>query len=53
LPNVISVIEADFVEDYIYIVSEFADGGSLQRWLAANGGKARSVEQAVTIVLEI
>ncbi len=53
LPNIISVIEADYVEDYIYIVSEFADGGSLQKWLAANGGKAQSIEQAVTIILEI
>ncbi len=53
LPNVISVIEADFYEGYIYIVSEYADGGSLQKWLAVNGGKAHSIEQAVTIVLEI
>jgi tetratricopeptide (TPR) repeat protein len=53
LPNVISVIEADFVEDYIYIVSEYADGGSLQKWLAANGGRAQTVEQAVQIILEI
>ena len=53
LPNIISVIEADFAEGYIYIVSEYADGGSLQRWLAANGGKAHTVEQAVEIALEI
>ncbi|MCY7348361.1 MAG: tetratricopeptide repeat protein [Pyrinomonadaceae bacterium] len=53
LPNVISVIEADFAENYIYIVSEYADGGSLQHWLAANGGKANSIEQAVGITLEI
>ncbi|HSK74679.1 MAG TPA: serine/threonine-protein kinase, partial [Pyrinomonadaceae bacterium] len=53
LPNIISAIEADFVEDYIYIVSEFAEGGSMQKWLAANGGKAESVEQAVSITLEI
>jgi tetratricopeptide (TPR) repeat protein len=53
LPNVISVMEADYFEGYIYIVSEYADGGSLQRWLAANGGKAWSIEQAVNIVSEI
>ena len=53
LPNVIAVIEADFYENYIYIVSEYADGGSLQKWLAANGGKAWKVEQAVQIILEI
>jgi serine/threonine protein kinase len=40
LPNIISVIEADFADDYIYIVSEYAEGGSLQKWLAANGGKS-------------
>lgn len=53
LPNIISVIEADFAEGYIYIVSEYAEGGSLQRWLAANGGKAHTVEQAVEITMEI
>ena len=53
LPNVISVIEADFYEDYIYIVSEYADGGSLQKWLAVNGGKAPTTAEAVTITLEI
>ena len=53
LPNIISVIEADFVDDYIYIVCEYADGGSLQKWLAVNGGKARTVREAVTIILEI
>ena len=53
LPNVISVIEADYYEGYIYIVSEYADGGSLQKWLAARGGKAQSIEEAVSITLEI
>lgn len=53
LPNVISVMEADYAEDYIYIVSEYAEGGSLHEWLAANGGKAQSVNQAIEIVLEI
>ncbi len=53
LPNVISVIEADFVENYIYIVSEYADGGSLQQWLAVNGGKAQSINQAIGIISEI
>ena len=53
LPNIISVIEADYAEDYIYIVSEYAAGGSMQRWLAANGGRADTVEQAIKITLEI
>ncbi len=53
LPNVIAVIEADFDEGYIYIVSEYANGGSLQKWLAANGGKAGSIDEAVEVTLEI
>ncbi len=53
LPNVIAVIEADFYEGYIYIVSEYANGGSLQKWLAAHGGKAGSIDEAVEITLEI
>lgn len=53
LPNVIAVIEADFYDGYIYIVSEYADGGSLQKWLAASGGKANSTAQAVEVTLEI
>ena len=46
LPNVISVIEANIFEDYVYIVSDFAEGGSLEKWLKENGGKANSVEEA-------
>jgi serine/threonine protein kinase len=53
LPNVISVIEANRFENYVYIVSEFAEGGSLDKWLKANGGKAGSIEDAVKIVLQI
>lgn len=53
LPNVISVIEANRFEDYVFIVSEFAEGGSLEKWLKANGGKASSHEEAVTITRQI
>lgn len=53
LPNIISVIEANRFEDYVYIVSEFAEGGSLDRWLKANGGKAHSTEEAVKITQQI
>jgi serine/threonine protein kinase len=49
LPNIISIFEADIYEDYVYIVSEFADGGSLEKWLKENGGKAKSLEQAIEI----
>src|SRR5262245_13956844 len=45
LPNVVSVIEADKFESYIYIVIEYVDGGSLESWLQRNRGKARSTEQ--------
>ena len=49
LPNIISIFEADIYEDYVYIVSEFADGGSLENWLKENDGKAKSFEQAIEI----
>jgi len=48
-PNIVSIFEADIYEDYVYIVSEFADGGSLEKWLKENGGKAESLEQAIEI----
>ena len=53
LPNIISIIEADEFEEYIYVVSEFADGGSLEKQMTANGGRAFPLDQAVTITLEI
>lgn len=53
LPHIIHLIEADEYEDYIYLVSEFADGGSLQKWLRANGGKAPTFEDAVEIADQI
>lgn len=53
LPNIISIIEADEFEDYIYVVSEFADGGSLEKQIAANGNAPFPVEQAVSMVLAI
>ena len=52
LPHIISVIELDQFDDYIYVVSDFADGGSLERWLNKNG-KASSLDEAVKITLEI
>lgn len=52
LPHIISVIELDQFDDYIYVVSDFADGGSLERWLNQNG-KASSLDEAVKITLEI
>lgn len=53
MPNIISIIEADEFEEYIYVVSEFADGGSLEKQIASAGGRAFPINQAVTITLEI
>ena len=53
LPHIISVIELDRFGDYVYVVSDFADGGSLENWLKDNGGKASSQAESVKITLEI
>ena len=54
LPHIISVIELDRFEDYVYVVSDFADGGSLESWLKAKPfGRASSETEAVRIALEI
>lgn len=53
MPNIISIIEADEFEEYIYVVSEYADGGSLESRMAAYSGRAFPIEEAVTIALEI
>jgi serine/threonine protein kinase len=52
-PHIVSIIEAGMFKNYIYIVSEFAEGGSLGSWLKANGGKAPSYDAAVEIAIEI
>lgn len=53
LPHIISVIEGNKFEDYVYIVSEFADGGSLDKWIRAHGGQANSHGEAMAIVGQI
>jgi serine/threonine protein kinase len=53
LGNIISVIELDRFDDYVYLVSDFADGGSLEDWLNTHDGKAPSEREAVRITLEI
>ena len=53
LPNIISIIEADEFEEYIYVVSEYADGGSLEKQMTTTGGRPFPIDQAVTITLEI
>ncbi len=51
LPHVISVIELDGFEDYVYVVSDFADGGSLANRLKNNKGLPEA--EAVKITLQI
>lgn len=53
LPHIISLVELDRFEEYVYIVSDFADGGSLEKWLTDNQGKAESEEEAIKIILQI
>ncbi|MFZ1699552.1 MAG: serine/threonine-protein kinase [Pyrinomonadaceae bacterium] len=49
-PNVLPIIDADIYDGQVVIASEFADGGSLDRWMKANGGKAPSVKKALEIM---
>ncbi len=44
---------ANKFENYVFIVSEFAEGGSLEKWLKAHNGKANSHEEAVAITRQI
>ncbi len=53
LPHIISITELDQFEDYVYVVSDFAKGGSLEKYLRKNNGKAKSIEEAVQITIEI
>lgn len=53
MPNVISIIEADQFEDYVYVVSEYADGGSLEKQISERTGRNFSVEETINIALEV
>ena len=46
-PNILPIIEADFYDDQVIIVSEYAPDGSLDDWLRQYGGAAPSIEVAV------
>ncbi|MCW3096624.1 MAG: Serine/threonine protein kinase [Chthonomonadaceae bacterium] len=48
-PNVLPVIEADIYDGQVVIVSEYASAGSLESWLKQHGGKAPSIELALTM----
>jgi serine/threonine-protein kinase len=52
-PNIMSVLDMLLYRDYIIIVSEYAEGGSLKGWLQKNGGKAPSVEKALEMMAGI
>ena len=49
-PNILPIIEADIYDDYIVVVSEFARGGSLEQWIAANQGAAPSTDIALQMI---
>jgi serine/threonine protein kinase len=49
-PNILPIIEADIYDDYIVVVSEFARGGSLEQWIAANQGAAPSTDIALEMI---
>lgn len=47
-PNIVPVLDADVYDGQVVIASEFIAGGSLHEWILANGGKATSIEDAIT-----
>ena len=53
LPHIISVIELDKFDDYVYVVSDFADGGSLEKYLESVGEQPLPETEAVKITLHI
>lgn len=48
-PHVLPIIDADIYDDQAVIVSEYAPDGSLTDWLKKHGGKAPSIEAAITM----
>ncbi|MBI4752463.1 MAG: serine/threonine protein kinase [Acidobacteria bacterium] len=56
-PNVLPIIEANIYPTTtgprVVIVSEYADGGSLQQWLTDNNGRFGSAESAIQVTIEI
>ncbi|MGI8732800.1 MAG: serine/threonine protein kinase [Pyrinomonadaceae bacterium] len=49
-PNILPIIDADIYDDQVVIVSEYAPEGSLTGWMSRHGGKAPSVESAVSMI---
>lgn len=52
-PNILPIIKADIVDGQIYIASEYASDGSLLQWLKDHGGRAPSLEAAVSMTAGI
>lgn len=52
-PNVMPVLDMIVFRDYVIIVSEYADGGSLGDWFSKNGGKSPSIDKAIEMMLGI
>ena len=53
LANIVAVIEADVCDGQFYIVSEFADGGSLEKHLEGRSINEEFYEEAVNIIREV
>ncbi len=49
-PNILPIIKADNIDGQIYIASEYAPDGSLNKWLKKYGGKAPATEIAVKMI---
>ena len=52
-PNILPLIEASEHNGQIVIVSEYAAGGSLAKWISDKGGKAPSIAKAIEMMLGI
>src|SRR3954447_6591780 len=52
-PNVMSVLDMLVHNDHIIIANEYAEGGSLKKWLTLSNGKAPSHEKALEMMVGI
>jgi len=52
-PNVMSVLDMLVHNDHIIIASEYAEGGSLKKWLSQSDGRAPSHEKALEMMTGI
>ncbi len=52
-PNILPIIEADIIEGFVVVVSEYAPEGSLELWLKQHHGGAPNIETALRMMLGI